>query len=123
MNKKKGLRITKSFSQAMGAEIARLRRKKSLSGKELGSLVGLSQQQISRYENGVCEITIVILCELLLYLDTPLDTYFYCVSKRLEQNNPKLHNKFAFIFGQCGLNINEYHLIGLGLDTHPWSNL
>ncbi|MEI9600054.1 helix-turn-helix transcriptional regulator [Moellerella wisconsensis] len=101
------IRVRKSFSQAMGAEIARLRRNKALSGRELGSLVGLSQQQISRYENGVCEIPIVILCNLLFYLDTSLDTYFYFVSKRLEQNNPNIHNKFAFIFEQCGMNITQ----------------
>lgn len=118
MNKKKELRVTTSFSQAMGAEIASLRKKKELTGRELGNLVGLSQQQISRYENGVCEIPIVKLCDLLLCLDTYLDEYFYFVSKRLEQNDPNLHNKFGFIFEQCGSSANEYHSIRFGLDIY-----
>ncbi|MEQ5726718.1 helix-turn-helix domain-containing protein [Providencia alcalifaciens] len=107
MSKNRRERITNSFSQAMGGEIARLRREKLLSGRELGELVGVSQQQISRYENGVCDITIVMLCDLLLCLDTSLDAYFYFVSKRLGLYNPNLQTKFAFIFEKSGMSINN----------------
>lgn len=115
---KKALRSTTPFSLAMGAEIARLRREKALSGKELGDLVGLSQQQISRYENGVCEMTTVMLCGLLYCLEVSLEAYFDSVAKHLEKNNHNFYTKYAFVLEQSRTASNEYHSIRFGLDIH-----
>lgn len=115
---KKALSSTTPFSLAIGAEVARLRREKALSGKELGDLVGLSQQQISRYENGICEMTIVMLCNVLHCLDVSLEAYFDGVAKHLEKNNHDLHTKFAFVLEQSRTASNEYHSIRFGLDIH-----
>ncbi|WP_275075189.1 helix-turn-helix domain-containing protein [Providencia rettgeri] len=91
-----------SFSSIMGAEIAYLRRERLLSGKELGGLVGLSQQQISRYERGVCEVSVVTLCSLLHQLDVSLDSFFYFVVLRLKKSQPLLYTQYNSLFKTRG---------------------
>ncbi|HHR5882208.1 helix-turn-helix domain-containing protein [Providencia alcalifaciens] len=107
MSLKKIERITKSFSQAIADEIASLRRKRLLSGRQLGSLIGVSQQQISRYENGVCEITLSTLCLLLHYLGVSLESFFFFVSERIEAKEPELYGEFSLLFEQHGALISK----------------
>ena len=49
------------FSKAVGYEIYLLRKRRLLTGKSLAELLDISQQQISRYERGVCHITVDML--------------------------------------------------------------
>ncbi|EGT3631974.1 helix-turn-helix transcriptional regulator, partial [Morganella morganii] len=42
----------KELHTVIGQEIKTLRKSKGITGYELGSIIKLSQQQISRYENG-----------------------------------------------------------------------
>lgn len=44
-----------------GYVIRKLRRRKKMSGKQLGCATGYSQQQISRYERGLCMFTLPVL--------------------------------------------------------------
>lgn len=44
--------------QCVGAVISARRKALGLSGKQLGQMIGLSQQQISRYEQGLSHITL-----------------------------------------------------------------
>ena len=92
------------FSHAVGAEIAELRRQKSWSGKQLGHFIGVSQQQISRYENGVCEITTNTLFSLLHHLEISLSMFFYRVALRLEKNKSSLYADFGLLFERLGPN-------------------
>lgn len=55
------------------------RRSKSLSGSELGRMLNLSQQQISRYERGVHPINIEMLHCFLIALDKNWSDFFYSV--------------------------------------------
>jgi transcriptional regulator with XRE-family HTH domain len=102
------------FSSIMGAEIACLRRGRSLSGKQLGDLVGLSQQQISRYETGVCEISTVTLCSLLHKLDVSLNSFFYLVATRLENSRPSLYQRYNSLFKMNEVILKSQH----GLDVY-----
>lgn len=90
--------VLDGFTDAVGAEIADLRRQKSWSGKQLGHFVGVSQQQISRYENGVCEITTSTLYALLYHLGISLSMFFYRVSLRLEKNQSSVYADFDAFF-------------------------
>ncbi|CAG9406797.1 hypothetical protein NVI2019_PEGOAJLN_00123 [Providencia alcalifaciens] len=102
-------RITELFSRAIADELASLRRNKTLSGKQLGTLIGVSQQQISRYENGICEITLSNLCLLLHYLGISLESFFYFVSERIERMDPALYTEFNSLFMQHGpITIGEF---------------
>ncbi|MDW7590918.1 MULTISPECIES: helix-turn-helix domain-containing protein [Providencia] len=63
------------FSKAVGYEIYLLRKRRLLTGKKLAELLNISQQQISRYERGVCNITIDMLILVLTVLDMPIDEF------------------------------------------------
>ncbi|WP_080750892.1 helix-turn-helix domain-containing protein [Providencia rettgeri] len=52
--------------------VRRLRKQRGLSGKELGDMIGLSQQQISRYERGMNNITMDTLCKIANVFGVPV---------------------------------------------------
>ncbi len=64
------------FTKAIGKEINRFRKNKSMTGKELARLLNVSQQQISRYECGVCCITVDTLIIILDILNVSIDEFF-----------------------------------------------
>lgn len=69
--------ITKQhISQAIAHQVYLTRKSRGLTGKELADKLGISQQQISRYERGVCRINVDVLIFLLNKLEEPLDKFF-----------------------------------------------
>lgn len=62
----------KNVNQIVGKEIRKRRKKLGLSGMELADLIGISQQQISRYERGECNITLENLFSLAIALEVSL---------------------------------------------------
>ncbi|EPL9571912.1 helix-turn-helix domain-containing protein [Providencia vermicola] len=64
---------------ATGKYLKSARVEKSLTGSELGGLLNLSQQQISRYENGLSAISIVQLHAYLGVLGKDWLDYFKSV--------------------------------------------
>ncbi|MEY0177047.1 helix-turn-helix domain-containing protein [Providencia rettgeri] len=61
-----------------------MRRKNGLTGKELAKYIGISQQQISRYELDVCSINIGILAIILNIFNCSLETFFKKVNTRIK---------------------------------------
>ncbi|EPL8096244.1 helix-turn-helix domain-containing protein [Morganella morganii] len=57
-------KIKNNVSVSVGKKIKKVRKTVGLSGNELGKLLGLSQQQVSRYESGTSAITIDILIRI-----------------------------------------------------------
>lgn len=103
MNVKKGTPRLDDLSYAMGKEIARLRRERLWSGKHLGRLVGVSQQQISRYERGVCEMSLTTLCVLLHHFGVSLESFFYTLAVQLRSQKSVMYAKYGFLFQQKSL--------------------
>lgn len=66
----------KNVNQIVGKEIRKRRKKLGFSGVELADLIGVSQQQISRYERGECNITLDNLLNLAKALETDLICFF-----------------------------------------------
>lgn len=62
----------KNVNQIVGKEIRKRRKNLGLSGMELADLIGISQQQISRYERGECNITLENLFSLAKALEVSL---------------------------------------------------
>ncbi|MCD4617522.1 helix-turn-helix domain-containing protein, partial [Proteus mirabilis] len=60
-----------------------LRQRNSMTGAELGKLLNISQQQISRYERGINKIPIDILFHILNIFDISISDFFEKVSKRV----------------------------------------
>lgn len=77
------------FTKAIGKEIHKLRKERSMTGKDLAKLVNVSQQQISRYECGVCNITIDTLIVILNALDVSLTDFFNQVFYRYSKRKRK----------------------------------
>ncbi len=68
-----GYVIMKNINKYVGRKI-RLRRKElGFSGVQLANIIGMSQQQISRYERGECSITLEGLFILAKALDTTIN--------------------------------------------------
>ncbi|MTC21249.1 helix-turn-helix domain-containing protein [Providencia stuartii] len=57
------------LSTLSGYFLRKARKEKKITGKELAKLMGSSQQQISRYENGITPLTIDLLYKFLLILE------------------------------------------------------
>ncbi len=60
---------------------------KSLTGAEFGALLGISQQQVSRYETGVCGVNIDMLNDMLNVLDKTWDDFLKVVINRNNNEN------------------------------------
>lgn len=65
-----------NINRLVGREIRKRRKHLGLSGFDLANLVGVSQQQISRYERGECNINVENLYSLASALETEM-VYFF----------------------------------------------
>jgi len=73
------MKIKNSLRKDIGLFLRESRKKKSLSANQLGSLVHLSQQQVSRYELGITTISIEMLNVFLIALDKNWSDFFFSV--------------------------------------------
>ncbi|MGV3346044.1 helix-turn-helix transcriptional regulator [Enterobacteriaceae bacterium LUAb1] len=60
----------------IGNNIRYLRSKHKLSGGDLAKIIGISQQQLSRYENGLSEISISKIILISIYFNVKVDSLF-----------------------------------------------
>ncbi|HBO24795.1 MAG TPA: XRE family transcriptional regulator [Providencia sp.] len=65
-----------SLNEAVGRFVRESRSAKSLTGAEFGKLIHVSQQQISRYENGICGLNIETLENILIALDIEWQEFY-----------------------------------------------
>ncbi|WP_272691104.1 helix-turn-helix domain-containing protein [Providencia sp. PROV116] len=63
------------FNKNIGCFIKNKRKKMDITGKDLGIMLNVSQQQISRYENGITKITVTLLNDILIILETSWDEF------------------------------------------------
>ncbi|MEQ4672419.1 helix-turn-helix domain-containing protein [Providencia manganoxydans] len=76
----------KDINIIIGRQIMILRKSKGLSGQLLAKKLGVSQQQISRYERGKCKIDIDSLIIILVDMDFSFDVFFRRVFNELRDN-------------------------------------
>ncbi|MCW2257578.1 transcriptional regulator with XRE-family HTH domain [Providencia alcalifaciens] len=112
------LQITKQkqyLSQAIGRQIYLTRKSLGLTGKALADKLGVSQQQISRYERGVCRIDVDVLIYLLNQLGEPLDNFFHNVSIILKEHSPNIYEEYhTLFFPLLSLSNEQYTLMRTG---------
>lgn len=89
-------------SSSISQEIRSLRKRKGLSGKELGQLLNISQQQVSRYENGVNLISIDMLLLLLYVLDTKPFEFMSDIFAHVEKTMLS-HHELSVLFSYSAL--------------------
>lgn len=64
------------MAKVIGLEIYRLRKERAMTGVQLAKILQVSQQQISRYERGVCHITVDALVLILDALHISMAEFF-----------------------------------------------
>ncbi|WP_421533989.1 helix-turn-helix domain-containing protein [Morganella morganii] len=65
-----------NINKIVGEQIRAHRKEQGLSGSELGEKLKLSQQQVSRYERGECNIPLDMLFTISLVLEVPFVKLF-----------------------------------------------
>lgn len=110
------LKTTKhEIGQAIGRQIYLTRKSRGLTGKALAEKLNVSQQQVSRYERGVCRIDVDVLIYLLKQLGEPLDNFFHNVSLLLKEHSPKVYEEYhALFFPVLSLSNEKYILMKTG---------
>lgn len=77
----------------IGIKIKNRRKELGLSGANLANKLNLSQQQISRYENGINKIPINHLVDIAEVLDCPIEWFFHGYTTSSKSNKNKLSNE------------------------------
>ncbi|EIU7555465.1 helix-turn-helix transcriptional regulator [Providencia rettgeri] len=70
----------------VGQRILEKRRELGYTGFQLAQLLGVSQQQISRYERGKIKIDLFHLFKLSFLMRTPIDWFLEDISSQLTEN-------------------------------------
>lgn len=86
------------FMMAVGKEIFRLRKKRGLTGKQLAEKLNVSQQQISRYERGICCISIDTLFCILHELNSSFSSFFSSVYLSINDTAVNVSNQYINLF-------------------------
>ncbi|MEX0439002.1 helix-turn-helix transcriptional regulator, partial [Providencia rettgeri] len=68
----------------LGNHLRKARVSKGLSGNELGSIIHLSQQQVSRYELGINKLSLDKLIEIVIFLDIDINEITKIIAKQVE---------------------------------------
>ncbi|MEQ5111525.1 helix-turn-helix domain-containing protein [Providencia vermicola] len=66
---------TQKFNIIVGKKIKKYRKEMKLTAEELGQYIGVSQQQISRYESGVNHINIDFLAQFSELFKVPIQVF------------------------------------------------
>lgn len=88
---------SQSLRKDIGNFIRESRISKSLTGSQLGKLLDVSQQQVSRYENGITSISIETLDTILQILDIEWSDFYRKVLV-IDVTNYTSRNKESFPF-------------------------
>ncbi|EFE53467.1 DNA-binding helix-turn-helix protein [Providencia rettgeri DSM 1131] len=74
----------KNIYALLGNHLRKARVSKGLSGNELGSIIHLSQQQVSRYELGINKLSLDKLIEIVIFLDIDINEITKIIAKQVE---------------------------------------
>ena len=68
--------LSHSFDEELGAKVKALRLGAGMSQAELGARLGVSHQQVQKYESGKDRLTVYALTEMAAALGSPLAVFF-----------------------------------------------
>ncbi|WOO48773.1 helix-turn-helix transcriptional regulator [Hafnia alvei] len=75
----------------IGKRIQQRRKEKKLTAASLSEKIGVSQQQLSRYERGTNKINVTHLIDIATYLDTPISWFFISHDEESRQEPEKVY--------------------------------
>lgn len=97
----------------VGKRIQQKRKEKGLSAFELSEMIGIAQQQLSRYERGENKINVAHLVEIAVALNTEIGWFFIDCLSDLKSNDKR---KFIPISEESIQNRLNTHLERLSAD-------
>lgn len=65
-----------SINESIGYRVSRKRKEQGYSGQQVADRLGISQQQLSRYERGRSQISVGLLVRIAELLQTPVGWFF-----------------------------------------------
>ncbi|EKT61588.1 fimbrial operon regulator [Providencia sneebia DSM 19967] len=80
----------KVLIKIIGTELYNIRKNKGISGSKLGKKLKISQQQISRYERGLCSMSCEKLFSILFYLEISPVIFFENIIFNLNTYSPDM---------------------------------
>lgn len=80
----------KNVYALLGNYLRKARVSRGLSGNELGSIIHLSQQQVSRYELGINKLSLDKLIEIVIFLDIDINEITKIIAKQVENERKEL---------------------------------
>ena len=80
----------KNIYALLGNHLRKARVSKGLSGNELGSVIQLSQQQVSRYELVINKLSLDKLIEIVIFLDIDINEITKLIIKQVEYEKNEL---------------------------------
>ncbi|KGA59621.1 MULTISPECIES: helix-turn-helix domain-containing protein [Proteus] len=83
-------RLKKDINFIVGRQLKALRLKKTLNGTQLGKMLGISQQQVSRYENGVTTLSIDAIVTICLCFNLSLKEFLAPLMVLTENKNESI---------------------------------
>lgn len=76
----------------IGKRVQEKRKELGYSAEKLAEYIGLSQQQLSRYERGASKINVAHLIDIAIFLKTPISWFFQdCIQKDAFLDDVKLN--------------------------------
>lgn len=109
-NKKLFFNDKNLIAKEIGKEISRLRRRMKLTGCEVAGYLGISQQQLSRYECGICLIRLDNLLILLHHLEARVEVFFKNVLSNIFEENKDISLQYYNLFFSLDYNV-KYPLV------------
>lgn len=84
--------LAAEVDKLIGKRVQERRKELGYSAEKLSEHIGLSQQQLSRYERGASKINVTHLVDIAIFLKTPIDWFFQdCMPKEALSNDMKLN--------------------------------
>ena len=80
----------KNIYALLGNHLRKARVSKGLSGNELGSVIQLRQQQVSRYQIGINKLSLDKLSEIVIFLDIDINEITKLIIKQVEYEKNEL---------------------------------
>jgi transcriptional regulator with XRE-family HTH domain len=91
-----------AFSREVGARVARLRKERGITQKEMAEKLGISQPHVSFYENGQLRLHAEVLAKISRILGVASDEILGLASPRKSSSPTIGARKFSRIFLQVG---------------------
>lgn len=111
--------LRQCLTQAIGRQVYLTRRAQGMTGEDLASRLGVSQQQVSRYERGVCKIDVDTLLYFLNEMNVALSDFSHNVSQVLKEMNPSAHVYYQSLL--CPkVNVFSQPYFFMKMDRYPY---